>query len=148
MRKDAPDLNHTAPRSPAEILGDLAHLARMLDKARALHAGTLGEYIYPCPMDLALADFLQIDPHLFQKAAATRTDAQMIEWITMHGVERSRAEKAAFTAELLSMAPDEENLPRFIAARDAAQPGRDDVTTWAQLIDLDEGRLGGGPPSA
>ncbi len=36
------------------------HLARMIDKCRAVLAGTEGEYIYPCPMDERLMKFAGI----------------------------------------------------------------------------------------
>ena len=32
------------------------HFARMIDKCRAVLAGTEGEYVYPCPMDDRLMD--------------------------------------------------------------------------------------------
>ena len=45
------DLRTTFPRSMKTRLGGYVHLARMIDKCRAVLAGTEGEYIYPCPMD-------------------------------------------------------------------------------------------------
>ena len=53
------DLRNSYPRSVHEPLGGYVHLGRMIDKARAKHAGTLGEYIYPCPLDHRLLDFLE-----------------------------------------------------------------------------------------
>ena len=51
------DLRTTHPRSPREKLAGYAHLARIIDKCRAVLAGTQGDYIYPCPMDKRLLDF-------------------------------------------------------------------------------------------
>jgi hypothetical protein len=45
------DLKVEPPRSGREMLGGFAWLGRMTDKARAKHAGTLGEYVSLCPMD-------------------------------------------------------------------------------------------------
>ena len=45
------DLRRRFPRSMRVILEGYAHLARMIDKCRAVLAGTEGEYVYPCPMD-------------------------------------------------------------------------------------------------
>jgi len=45
------DLRTESPRSGRETLGGFAWLARMIDKARAKKAGTLGEYISLCPFD-------------------------------------------------------------------------------------------------
>ena len=40
------NLSKEYPRSPKQRLGGYAHLCRMIDKARAKAAGTIGEYIY------------------------------------------------------------------------------------------------------
>ena len=39
------------PRSRSLVIGGLPWLARMTDKARAKVEGTIGDYIYPCPLD-------------------------------------------------------------------------------------------------
>lgn len=39
------------PRSRSLVIGGLPWLARMTDKARAKAEGTIGDYIYPCPLD-------------------------------------------------------------------------------------------------
>ena len=44
------DLRKHFPRSMRAKLEGYVHLARMIDKCRAVQAGTEGEYIYPCPM--------------------------------------------------------------------------------------------------
>ncbi|MFQ5508813.1 MAG: DUF5069 domain-containing protein [Leptospirillia bacterium] len=138
----APDLTRTFPRSPSERLGGLAHLPRMIDKARADRAGALGEYSYPCPMDRRALDFLGLDAGQFQETAVTHDDAALLEWLESHAVPRSKPEKDAFSAEILALAPDTpEKLAHFKEALEAAAPGRTDITTWAQLIDADEGRI-------
>ena len=47
----APNLTQRPPRSPRVRLGGYVMLARVLDKGRAEHAGTAGEYKYNNPMD-------------------------------------------------------------------------------------------------
>ena len=54
------DLRKDFPRSMRITLVGYAHLARMIDKCRAVLAGTEGEYIYPCPMDERLMEFAGI----------------------------------------------------------------------------------------
>jgi hypothetical protein len=45
-------------------------LPRMIDKARAAQAGTLGDYYrYPCPIDAACLDALGVDADTFREAA-------------------------------------------------------------------------------
>lgn len=41
----------TFPRRGREPMGDALWLLRVTDKARAYAAGTIHDYIYPCPMD-------------------------------------------------------------------------------------------------
>jgi hypothetical protein len=48
MNVAAPDLDKTPPRSGREMLGRYSWLARLADKARSHHAGTVGEYIAYC----------------------------------------------------------------------------------------------------
>ena len=49
--------------------GGYAWLPRMTDKARASRAGTLGQFIYPCPIDRACLGRLGIDPDTFADIA-------------------------------------------------------------------------------
>ena len=51
-RVSAPDLQKTPPRSGRDLLGGYAFLARTIDKVRAEHAGTEGEYIGYCPLSM------------------------------------------------------------------------------------------------
>ena len=54
-------------------------LPRMIDKARASHAGTLGTYYrYPCPIDAACLELLGIDAGTFRAIASRAVDGQAI----------------------------------------------------------------------
>ncbi|MBM4437755.1 MAG: DUF5069 domain-containing protein [Actinobacteria bacterium] len=39
------------PRPRDLVIGGIPWIARMADKARARAGGTIGDYIYPCPLD-------------------------------------------------------------------------------------------------
>ena len=39
------------PRGRDLVMGEIAWLPRITDKARADAAGTIGDYFYPCPAD-------------------------------------------------------------------------------------------------
>jgi len=56
MNVTAPDLSRTPPRPGRTMLGRYAWLARLADKARAEHAGTVGDYVAYCPLSM---DFLR-----------------------------------------------------------------------------------------
>ncbi|GAC1546693.1 MAG: hypothetical protein NVS3B16_17730 [Vulcanimicrobiaceae bacterium] len=49
----APDLRTSVPRPGRERLGGYVMLGRVIDKVRAMHAGTEGEYLGYCPLSLA-----------------------------------------------------------------------------------------------
>lgn len=59
------DLTKQFPRSMRQTLAGYTHLARMIDKCRAVLRGTPGEYIYPCPMDERLMDFAGLTAEQF-----------------------------------------------------------------------------------
>ncbi len=137
----APDLTTAVPRSPSETLAGMAHVPRMLDKARAKAAGTLGEYMYPCPMDQQALAFIGLPADEVAQMAERKDDAQMADWIGSFGTTRTEGEKRVYSEALLTMGPsDEEGWQRFYGRRAEIAPGRDDVMTYAELIDLDEGR--------
>ena len=74
------DLRSDYPRSVYVKLGGYVHLARMIDKCRAKVAGTLGEYIYPCPMDQRLLDFAGTSGDDFLRAVESKTDQEVVAW--------------------------------------------------------------------
>ena len=89
------DLRTQFPRSMRTTLAGYAHLARMIDKCRAVLAGTEGEYIYPCPMDERLMDFAGITSEQFTAAVKTHpTDEGVETWF------RKTAQDPIRTAEL------------------------------------------------
>ncbi len=141
MKNHSPDLTKTFPRSPYETLGGMVHLPRMTDKARAKQAGQLGEYIYPCPLDQGLLAFLEIDAETFFERVNQQNDDELAHWIQETGAKRTEAEVREWNTTFLSHAPlDDETKARFLKMRAEIAPERSDVTTWVDLIELDEGR--------
>ena len=75
------DLRKTFPRSARVKAEDYVHLARMIDKCRAVLMGTEGEYIYPCPMDERLMEFAGITAEQFTATVeANPTDEGVARW--------------------------------------------------------------------
>lgn len=141
MPVTAVDLTRSYPRSPKLLLGGYPHLARMIDKARAKAAGALGEYIYPCPLDRALLDFLAINDEAFLAVAKDRPDDEVLRWVQEHARAHSPQEVRAWTQAFFNRKPkDEESLRYFLDTRNRVAPHRTDVTTWIDLLDLEEGR--------
>jgi hypothetical protein len=140
-RPRALDLNRVYPRSPKQLLGGYAHLGRMLDKARAKAAGTLGEYIYPCPLDQALLEFLGLDADAVFDVAKQRTDDEVVRWVQERATPRAAQDITAWNQTFFARKPtDEKKLQYFLDTRNRVAPRRTDVTTWVDLLDLEEGR--------
>ena len=76
----AKDLTVEEPRPMDSTLAGSPCLPRMIDKARAAKAGTLGAYFkYPCPIDRECLNRLGVDSDAFSEAVAkARTDEDVI----------------------------------------------------------------------
>jgi hypothetical protein len=135
------DLTKEFPRSPREKLGGYVHLARMADKARAKSAGSIGEYIYPCPLDQSLLEFLEISGEAFREAVLDRDDQAVLEWVKKNAKSRDPKEMEVWNQSFLNRKPStEESLQHFLEIRNRILPQRTDITTWVDLLDLEEGR--------
>ncbi len=137
------DLTKNFPRSPKEKLAGVVMLARTSDKARAYNAGKLGEYKYDCPLDQEVFEFLNIDHGEFARRADELSEPQLEEWVRVTFVsKKSAADIDKFNASFLGDKPEPESdsEKRFLAMRAKIDPSRTDVTTWVDLLDLEEGR--------
>ena len=137
------DLRNAFPRSMSEKLEGHVHLARMIDKCRALLAGTEGDYIYPCPMDERLMDFVGIAADQFTATVESNpTDEGVAQWFQKTVKTHSPAELEAWNRMMLTRGPSTpKKQDSFKKLRDAVDPLRTDLTAWADLQDLEEGRL-------
>ena len=72
----------TFPRRGRQALDGFLWLARVIDKARAAAAGTIHDYIYPCPMDRGVFERWRIRPEEFEEALrAHADDREILEWL-------------------------------------------------------------------
>lgn len=139
------------PRSPKAFLGGIAHLGRLIDKIRLRHAGQIQDYNYiTVGFDKYLIDFLGIDPKAFeQQVLAGGTDEELLAWVRAHGRNLSDQEVAQWSQGLLASGPkDDATRQRFqgrlqdiAAKRGVGVSSLPSVTTWADVIELDEERL-------
>jgi hypothetical protein len=136
------DLRNQYPRSIRERLGGYVHLGRMIDKCRALQAGMQGDYIYPCPLDERLLQFAGISSEAFAREVQSKADREMVDWFQINGTTHTASEIEAWNEMMLTAGPDtEDKWTYFKNTRDAMDPRRTDVITWADLLDLDEKRI-------
>jgi hypothetical protein len=136
------DLRTGFPRSMRVKLEGHVHLARMIDKCRAVLAGTEGEYIYPCPMDDRLMEFAGITADQFTSTVkANPSDDAVAKWFTQTAKAHPPAELDAWNRMMLNRGPSTpEKQEYFNKLRDAVDPSRTDLTSWADLQDLEERR--------
>jgi hypothetical protein len=123
-------------------LAGYVHLARMIDKCRAVLAGTEGEYIYPCPMDIRLLEYAGITDEQFTAAVQeSPTDEGVAEWFRLSAKHHSGTELNEWNETMLKRGPSTpEKQDYFNKLRDAVDPSRTDLTAWSDLQDLEEGR--------
>jgi hypothetical protein len=139
------------PRSPKILLGGIAHLGRFIDKIRMRHAGKIQDYNYiTVGFDKYLIDFLQIDVKAFeQQVLAGESDEKLLGWVRANGRRHSDEEIAQWSKGLLAGGPkDEAAKQRFqgrvqdiALKRGVPLASLPHVTTWADVIELDEGRM-------
>ena len=135
------DLTQTMPRSVREKLLGLVQLARTTDKAKASAHGKLGEYEYPSAMDEGLFEFLGMKGTDFlQFVKVAKSDGEIEGYARGFAEKKSPDEIASFNQRWMTSTPKGESFEHFIALRTRIAPERTDVTTWPDLLDLDEGR--------
>ena len=141
----------TYPRSPKSLLGGIAHLGRFIDKIRLRHEGKIQDYNYiTVGFDKYLVDFLQIDPKAFeQRVLAGGTDEDLLAWVKANSRKPSEQEIAQWSQGLLSSGPKDDaarqrfqgRLDEIAKKRGVAVSSLPPISTWADVIELDEGRL-------
>ena len=136
------DLTQFIPRSPKNKLAGIVMIPRMLDKARAYKSKSLGDYIYPCPLDQIILDFLDIDHEKIAYQAQKLTDKEIELWINEILSNRSLSDKENVNKKLLGRKPNtKESINRFNLIRDKINPSIKNVTTWVELIELEERQI-------
>ena len=127
-------------------MAGLVHLSRMIDKGRAFKEKKLGDYIYPCPLDKIILNFLRIEAENFANMTIEKKDDEIFDWAKELIESKSPKELKLINKNILQKKPDsEDRLNYFIEIRNKIDPSRSDVTTWVDLLDLEEGRLSSKP---
>lgn len=139
------------PRSPKILVGGIAHLARFIDKIRLRNAGDIQDYNYiTVGFDKHLIDFLKIDPKAFEaRVLAGGSDQDLLAWIHAQGEVPTSEEISQWNRLLLSSGPKDDaarqrfhgRLHDIAAKRGVPVSSLPSVTTWAEVIELDEERL-------
>jgi len=142
-KRGAMDLTKTYPASVHEPLLGVVQLKRTIDKGKAAAKGTLGEYAYDCPMDKHVFEFLGIEgDELLDVIKSAKNDEEILEYVAPYIHAKTDEEIEAFNHDWLTHAPapGSPGETAFLKMRGEIAPDRTDVTSWPDLLDLDEKR--------
>ncbi len=135
------DLRRQPPRRPSNLsVAGIVGAVRMTDKARAHNNETLGEYLYgeDSGLDRRILAFLGISADAFAEAADESNDATLSQWM-LEKTGKTQAEIDAFNQKELSALPQTEEYRQRLKDRIAKYaPGRTDVKTVLQSVELDD----------
>ena len=133
------------PRSPYEKLGGYVHLPRLIDKARLHRKGLLNGYNYKTVgFDKHLLAFLKLNGDAFEDVANTLDDdGAILDWVQKNGVRHSPELIEEWNEAMISRHPDTAvKKARFLHfLREAGGEARNDIRTYFDLIEFDEGRM-------
>lgn len=135
------DLTQRPPRSPRVCLGGIAILPRMIDKGRALLAGTIGDYHYDCPLDNIVKSFLDFDADaLKEQLAAGKGDGEILEWLLANSKNKpSPVAIAGWTDHVNRFVPGDLGMRGFLQdTHGKIAPNRTDIVSLFDLLDLDD----------
>ena len=144
------DLTQRPPRSPKTRLGGYALLPRMLDKGRATAVGKNGEYHYNCPLDQHILNFLGLDADkLLAELKTGKGDGEILEWINQNAKHKRDPwdiQQWSDYHDRRGPDSDTETYQYFGSYITRISKTREDIRTWADVLDLDDYVSFGGKP--
>jgi hypothetical protein len=139
------------PRSPKDQIDGLCYLGRLIDKVRMRNAGQIQNYNYlTVGFDKYLLENLKVTGEDFEKRVLQGgTDAEIADWTRANGKALTEQEKTGWNTMVYTGKPQNEQVQqRFDTLLDEVARKRGvsvdqlpTVSTWADLIDLDEDRM-------
>src|SRR5437868_962374 len=142
-----------APCSDYVETKGLIYFARMLDKIRLKAAGKLppGYFVGldpdPTVFDARCTRFLGIDyDQLVDRTLKGGSDEEILEWCFQHGRRPNEEEIEIWNSFVLKRGWRDAGSEDLAATKkEMGWADRDDIQTWVDLHDADEGRRPGGP---
>jgi hypothetical protein len=114
----------------------------MLDKGRATLVGKNGEYHYNCPLDQHILNFAGIDAKLLlEELKKSKGDGEILEWIAATAKPaRAGWEIKQWSDYQEHRGPDGdvETLEYFTNYVGKLAKNREDIKTWADVLELDD----------
>ncbi len=138
-------MSYTAPCSPHRKTAGLCYFARMVDKIRLHAAGRLAPE-YHANLGTAFDDFCCRFLWIEYAALAARvktggSDEELIAWAFQQGRQPNEHEMMVWNEFMRKRGWNDEATERLNQRkRESGFPDRDDIQTFFDYIDLDEGR--------
>lgn len=132
-------------RSPHEKCGGIYYFARMVDKIRLFGAGELPAEYHPnlgSGFDGRCCSFLWIEyPALVQRVKLGGSDEEILDWAFQQGHKPSDEEIEVWNDFMRKRGWNDESTERLLSRKaEAGASDREDIQTFFDFIDLDEGR--------
>lgn len=138
--------NSEVPRSPRDETDGVVYFPRLCHKVRLHAAGRLDPQYHAnlgSGMDLWTCQFLGVDyPALADRIRAGESDNEALAWARENGTARGNAELAWWSAFMRTRG-FRDDLAERLAQRKAESgfQDREDILTFMDYIDADEGRM-------
>ena len=139
-RKPVPGL-----RSPRDEVEGLVYFGRMVDKLRLEQAGKLPKDYHENlgkSFDASCCDFLGVKyERLRERVKQGGSDGELLAWCGENGKKRDAVERAVWNAYLGKRGWRDDLAERLVfRKKEAGWEGRDEIQTFFDYIDADEGR--------
>lgn len=132
-------------RSPHHKTRGIVYFARMVDKIRLFAAGELPEDYHPNlggGFDEFCCRFLWLDyPALVQRVKEGGSDEELLAWAFQRGHEPSEHDILVWNEFMRKRGWNDEASARLVQRKaESGFPERNDIVTFFDYIDMDEGR--------
>jgi hypothetical protein len=132
-------------RSPHVQIDGISYFTRMLDKIRLHSKGALPLEFQPnlgSGFDGRCVNFLWIEyPALVERVKEGGADEDILEWVFMQGRKPSAEEIEVWNDFMRKRGWNDESSQRLtLRKQESGFPDRDDIQTFFDYIDMDEGR--------
>ena len=139
-------MSNALPCSPAEEIDGLPYFPRLCAKVRLFADGTLRDDLHAnlgTGMDLWTCQFFGVNyEDLAAVIRAGASDADALAWATTNGTPRAPHEFAWWRAFMKTRGFRDDMAPRLAQRKqEAGFQSRDDIQTFFDFIDADEGRI-------
>ena len=136
---NALNLTQRPPRSPRVRLGGYTILPRILDKARASLAGTLGDYKFNNPLDNVLFGFAGVTAEAFLAQVKTGAgDFELLQWFNAQ-TRKSPHEIAVWSAWTETFVENDVETREWLAGRIKEMDARrTDIASLFDYLDFDD----------